>query len=161
MKAELTIRHLGRATQATVRGGDIQLKKFRKALLLKNFVLTHEDKERLTFRRRAYMLHDDWPMRVVIRREGQQFEIRYWLCIPWSWIVGFVALIMIALPFGGIQRADLIFGLGSIAAGLSIYKQKFDCSPNASFWQAESRQRWGKTMEQLLREAFGAGGSAL
>jgi hypothetical protein len=104
------------------------------------------------------MLHDDWPMRVVIRREGDQFEIRYWLCIPWAWIAGFVALIMIVLPFGGIQRADLIFILGSLAAGLGIYKQKFDCSPNASFWQAEPRRRWGETMEQLLREAFGAGG---
>lgn len=156
MKAELTIRHLGRATQATVRGGDIQLKKFRKALLLKNFVIAAENEERLIFRRRAYMLHDDWPMRVEIRREGQQFEIRYWLCIPWAWIAGFVALIMIALPFGGIQRADLIFILGSLAAGLAIYKQKFDCSSNVSFWQAEPRRRWGETMEQLLREAFGA-----
>ncbi len=158
MKTELTIRHLGRMTQATVRGGDAQLKKFRNALLLKDFVLTSESEERLTFRRRAYMLHDDWPMRVVIRREGNQFEIRYWLCIPWAWIVGFVALIMIALPFGGIQRADLIFILGSLAAGLAIFKQKFDCSPKASFWQVEPRRRWGETMEQLLREAFGAGG---
>lgn len=158
MKAELTIHHRGRVTQAMVRGGDAQLKKFCNALLLKNFVLTSENEERLTFRRRAYMLHDDWPMRVVIRREGQQFEIRYWLCIPWAWIVGFVTLIMIALPFGGIHRADLMFALGSLAAGLAIYKQKFDCSPNVPFWQPEPRRRWGETMEQLLREAFGAGG---
>jgi hypothetical protein len=157
MKAELTIRHLGRATQATVRGGDAQLKKFRNALLLKNFVLTSESEERLTFRRRAYMLHDDWPMRVVIRREGNDFEIRYWLCIPWVWIVGFVALILIVLPFGGIRRADMMFVLGSLAAGLAIYKQKFDCSPNAPFWQAEPRRRWHETMEQLLRDAFGGG----
>ena len=42
MADELTIRHLGRLTRTTVRGGDAQLKKLRNALLLKTFVITAE-----------------------------------------------------------------------------------------------------------------------
>ena len=142
-------------TQATVYGGDGQLKRLRKALLLKKFIVVSETEQRLVFRRPAYMLHDDWPMRVVIRRNGHEFDIRYCLLIPWPWIVGFVVLMMIVLPFAGIQRADMMLILGSLAAGLAGYKQKFDCSPQAPFWQTEPRRRWGENMEQILREAFG------
>ena len=65
MALELTIRHLGRMTQATVRGGDAQLKKLRNALSLKEFRVIVERENRLELRRRAYLTQDDWPMRCV------------------------------------------------------------------------------------------------
>ena len=49
-------------TQATARGGDAQLKKLRHALLLKEFRVIAEQENHLEFRRRAYMMRDDWPM---------------------------------------------------------------------------------------------------
>lgn len=154
MTAELTIRHLGRMTQATATGGDGQLKKFRNALLLKDFIIAVERENVLELRRRAYLMQDDWPMRVIVRRDSGEFEIDYFLCIPWGWIVGFVVLVLLVLPFAGIPNAALAFGLASVVAALAIYKQKFDCRPNARFWQQRPRQRWGETMERLLREAF-------
>ena len=157
MTAELTIRHLGRMTRATARGGDAQLKKFRNALLLKEFRVVAEQENRLEFRRRAFLLQDDWPMRVTIHRDGPQFEIDYSLLIPWGWIVGFVVLMLLVLPFAGIPNEILAFGLASVIAGLAIHKQKFDCRPDARFWQQRPRQRWNDTMERLLREAFNSG----
>ena len=154
MAPELTIRHLGRMTRATARGGDAQWKKLRNALLLKQFRVTAEQENRLELRRRAYLLQDDWPMQVTIRRDGSQFEIDYSLLIPWGWIVGFVVLMLLVLPFAGIPNEILAFGLASVVAALAIHKQKFDCRPDARFWQQRPRQRWGETMERLLREAF-------
>ncbi|MCB1794875.1 MAG: hypothetical protein KDJ70_10700 [Candidatus Competibacteraceae bacterium] len=60
----------------------------------------------------------------------------------------------LALPFAGFQNAGLAFVLALLVAALAIYKQKFDCRPDARFWQQRSRQRWGEIMERLLREAF-------
>lgn len=154
MKAELAIRHLGRVTQATVQGGDAELKNIRNALLLKDFVIAAEKENRLELRRRAYLSQDDWPMRVTIHRDGRQFDIRYFHYIPWGWIVSFVALMLLVLPVAGIPNPILAFGLGTIVAVLAIYKQKFDGRPNARFWQQQPRQRWGEIMERLLREAF-------
>jgi hypothetical protein len=154
MAAELTIHHLGRMTRATLRGGDAQLKKLRNALLLKNFVIATERENVLELRRRAYLLQDDWPMRVNIRRNGAEFQIDYYLCIPWSWIVGLAFLTWVALPFAGFQNAGLAFVLALLVAILAVYKQKFDCRPNARFWQERTRQHWNETMERLLREAF-------
>lgn len=154
MASELTIHHLGRMTQATARGGDAQWKKLRGALLLKEFRVIAEQENRLELRRRAYLMQDDWPMRVRVRRDGARFEIDYFLFIPWGWIFGFVFLMLLVLPFAGIPHAALAFGLASVVAALAIYKQKFDCRPNARFWQQRPRQRWGETMERLLREAF-------
>lgn len=156
MTPELTIRHLGRMTRATARGGDAQWKKLRNALLLKQFRVTAEQENRLELRRRAYLLQDDWPMQVTIRRDGSQFEIDYSLLIPWGWIVGFVVLMLLVLPFAGIPNEILAFGLASAIAVLAIYKQKFDCRPDARFWQQRPRQRWGETLERLLREVFQA-----
>ncbi len=154
MKAELTIRHLGRMTRATTRGGDAQLRKFRDALLLKNFTVASERDDRLELRRRAYLLQDDWPMRVSVRRDGNRFEIDCWLFIPWGWIAGLSFFTWLALPFAGFQNAGLAFVLALLVAALAIYQQKFDCRPDARFWQQRSRQRWGEIMERLLREAF-------
>jgi len=154
MADELTIHHLGRLTRATARGGDAQLKKLRNALLLKNFVIAAERENRLEFRRRAYLTQDDWPMRVIVRRDGPQFEIDCYLYIPWGWIAAFTVLMLLVLPFAGIPNAPLAFGLAVVVAALAIYKQKFDCRPNARFWQQRPRQRWGETLERLVREAF-------
>lgn len=154
MTVDLTIRHLGRMTQATVRGGDVQFKHFRNALLLKNFVVAAERENFLELRRRAYLTQDDWPMRVIVRRDGNRFDIRYFLYIPWGWIAGFVTLMLLVLPFAGIPNAPLAFGLALVTAALAVYKQKFDCRPNARFWQERPRQRWNDTMERLLRETF-------
>ncbi len=154
MKAELTIRHLGRVTQATVQGGDAELKRLRNALLLKEFVIATERENFLELRRRAYLMQDDWPMRASIRRDGGRFEVRYFLYIPWGWIIGFVFMMLLVLPFAGIPNPVMAFGLGTVTAALAIYKQKFDCRPDARFWQQRSRQRWNETMERLLREVF-------
>lgn len=154
MADELTIRHLGRRTRATARGGDAQLKKLRNALLLKNFVIAAERENRLEFRRRAYLTQDDWPMRVIVRRDGPQFEIDCYLYIPWGWIAAFTVLMFLVLPFAGIPNAPLAFGLAVVVAAVAIYKQKFDCRPDARFWQQRPRQRWGEAMERLVREAF-------
>jgi len=153
MPSELTIRHLGRMTQATIQGGDAHLKKFRNALLLKEFRIVAERENEWKLRRRAYLLQDDWPVEVRIRREGRQFEIDYYLSIPWGWIGGLIFLTF-ALPFAGFQNAGLGFVLALLVAGLAVYKQKFDCRPDARFWQQRPRQRWGETMEHLLRESF-------
>ncbi len=158
MADELTIHHLGRLTRATARGGDAQLKKLRNALLLKNFVIAAERENFLEFRRRAYLTQDDWPMRVIVRRNGPQFEIDCYLHIPWGWIAAFTVLMLLVLPFAGIPNAPLAFGLALVVAVLAIHKQKFDCRPDARFWQQRPRQRWGETMERLVREAFGSGG---
>jgi len=155
MAAELTIHHLGRMTRATLRGGDTQLKKLCSKLLLKDFVITTERENYLELRRRAYLLQDDWPMRVSIRRNGVEFQIDYCLCIPWGWIVGLVFLTWVALPFAGFQNAGLAFLVALLVTTLAVYKQKFDCRPNARFWQQRPRQRWGEVMERLVREAFG------
>ncbi|HRD66462.1 MAG TPA: hypothetical protein PLP22_09630 [Candidatus Competibacter sp.] len=155
MAVEPTIQHLGRTTQATVRGGDVQLKHFRNALLLKDFVVATERENFLELRRRAYLAQDDWPMRVIVRRDGNRFDIRYFLYIPCGWIAGFTFLMLLVLPFAGIPNAPLAFGLATVMAILAIYKQKIDCRPDARFWQERPRRRWGETMERLLREAFG------
>jgi hypothetical protein len=157
MTAELTISHLGRMTRATAQGGDAQLKKLRNALLLKEFRVVVDRENHLEFRRRAYLLQDDWPMQVTIRRAGSRFENDYSLLVPWGWIVGLVFLTLVVLPFAGIPNALLAFGLASLIAVLAIYKQKFDCRPNARFWQQRPRQRWNETMERLLREACDSG----
>ncbi|MDG4595006.1 MAG: hypothetical protein P9F75_04815 [Candidatus Contendobacter sp.] len=154
MASELTIHHLGRLTRATAQGGDAGLKKLRSALLLKDFIVTAERENLLEFRRRAYLTQDDWPMRVLVRRDGAQFEIDYYLYIPWGWITAFTVLMWLVLPFAGIPNAPLAFGLASVVAALAIYKQKFDCRPDARFWQERPRQRWGEIMERLVREAF-------
>ncbi len=154
MADELTIRHLGRLTRATGRGGDAQLKKLRNALLLKEFRITIERDNVLELRRRAHLTQDDWPIRVIIRRDGSQFEIDYYLYIPWGWIVAFTVLMFLVLPFAGIPNAPLAFGMAVVVAALAIYRQKFDCRPNARFWQQRPRRRWRETMERLLREAF-------
>ena len=154
MNAELTIRHLGRQTRATVRGNDAQLKKFRDALLLKEFRLSSERDGRLELRRRAFLLQDDWPMRISIRRENGQFQIDYWNFIPWGWIIGLVFLILVVLPFAGIPNEILMFGLAVIITLLAVYKQKFDCRPDARFWQQQPRQRWGEVLEQMLKDSF-------
>ncbi|MFZ1640609.1 MAG: hypothetical protein WAV07_04060 [Candidatus Contendobacter sp.] len=154
MTDELTIQHLGRMTQATARGSDAQLKKLRNALLLKSFVIAAERENILELRRRAYLTQDDWPMRVIVRRDGSRFAIDYFLYIPWGWIAGFTVLMLLVLPFAGIPNAPLAFGLALVVAALAIYKQKFDCRPNARFWQQRPRQRWGELVERLVREAF-------
>ena len=154
MNAELTIRHLGRKTRATVRGNDAQLKKFRDALLLKEFRLSSERDGRLELRRRAFLLQDDWPMRISIRRENGQFQIDYWNFIPWGWIIGLVFLILVVLPFAGIPNEILMFSLAAIITLLAVYKQKFDCRPDARFWQQQPRQRWGEVLEQMLKDSF-------
>ncbi|MFZ1829437.1 MAG: hypothetical protein WAW42_11840 [Candidatus Competibacteraceae bacterium] len=154
MPSELTIRHLGRMSRVTVRGGEAQLKKFRNALLLKEFRVVAERENAWEFRRRAYLFQDDWPIQVNIRREGSQFEIDYYLSIPWSWIAGLSFLTWVALPFAGFQNAVLAFILALLVAALAICKQKFDGRPDARFWQQRPRQRWGETMEHLLRESF-------
>ena len=154
MPSELTIRQGGRLTQATVRGSDAQLKKFRNALLLKEFRMVAERENEWKLRRRAYLLQDDWPVQVNIRRNGAQFEIDYYLCIPWGWIVGVSFLTWVALPFAGFQNAGWAFVLALLVLALATYKQRFDCRPDARFWQQRPRQRWGETIEHLLREAF-------
>ena len=154
MATDLMIQHTGRITQATVTGNDAGLKRFRNALLLKDFVIAAERENTLELRRRAYLSQDDWPIRVSIHRNGQQMDIRYFLYIPWGWISGFVVLALLVLPFAGIPNPVLAFGLAVVAATLAIYKQKFDCRPDARFWQQRPRQRWGETMERLLSEAF-------
>lgn len=154
MDNQLVIRHLGRVTRATVEGGDTQLKRFRHALLLKNFVIAAERENVLELRRRAYLTQDDWPMRVIVRRDGRRFEIDYYLYIPWGWIVGFVVLMLLALPFAGIRHEMLAFGLAAVVAALAIYKQKFDCSPTVRYWQGPPRKRWHEIMERLLQESF-------
>jgi hypothetical protein len=153
MLSELTIHHQGRMTRATVRGGEAQLKKFRNALLLKEFRIVAERENEWKLRRRAYLLQDDWPVEVRVRREGREFKMDYYLSIPWGWIGGLIFLTF-ALPFAGFQNAGLGFVLALLVAGLAVYKQKFDCRPDARFWQQRPRQRWGETMEHLLREAF-------
>jgi len=155
MAAELAIRHLGRMTRATATGGDAQLKKLRNALLLKEFRVTAERENHLELRRRAYLLQDDWPMTVAVDRDGDRFAIRYCLFIPWGWLFGLVFLALVVLPFAGIPNAPLAFGLATAVAVLAAYKQKFDCRPDARFWQERSRRRWGEAMEGILREAFG------
>jgi hypothetical protein len=100
------------------------------------------------------LFQDDWPIQVNIRREGSQFEIDYYLGIPWGWIAGLSFLTWVALPFAGFQNAVLAFILALLVAALAIYKQKFDCRPDARFWQQRPRQRWGETLEHLLRESF-------
>ncbi len=154
MTDELAIRHRGRLTRATVRGNDAQLKKLCNALLLKEFRIVAKRENLLEFRRRAYLTQDDWPMRVIVRRSGSQFEVDYYLYIPWGWIGAFTVLMFLVLPFAGIPNALLAFGLALAVAALAIYKQKFDCRPNARFWQQRPRQRWGEIMERLVREAF-------
>ncbi len=154
MADELTIHHLGRLTRMTAHGGDPQLKKFRNALLLKQFRIAVERENLLEFRRRAYLTQDDWPMRVTVRRDGARFEIDYCLYIPWGWIGAFTVLMVLVLPFAGIPNAPLAFGLAAAVAALAIYKQKFDGRPDARFWQQRPRQRWGEIMERLVREAF-------
>ncbi|HRX70439.1 MAG: hypothetical protein KDJ22_13605 [Candidatus Competibacteraceae bacterium] len=152
--AQLTIQHLGRLTRIIAHGGDAQFKKLRNALLLKNFVVAAEHENRLELRRRAYLLQDDWPIQVSIRRNGSEFEIDYYLSIPWGWIAGLTFLTWVALPFAGFQNAGLAFVLALLVAALAIYKQKFDCRPDAGFWQQRPRQHWGEMMERLVREAF-------
>ncbi len=65
-----------------------------------------------------------------------------------------VFLTWVALPFAGFQNAGWVFVLALLVMALAVYKQKFDGRPAARFWQQRPRQRWGETMEHLLREAF-------
>lgn len=132
----------------------MRFKKFRAALLLKEFRVVSEQDGQLDLRRRAYLLQDDWPMKVSIRRDGNHFEVDYCLFIPWGWIAGLSVFTWLALPFAGFQNAGLAFVLALLVTALAIYKQKFDCRPDARFWQQRSRQRWGEIMERQLREAF-------
>lgn len=154
MANELMVQHRRQLTRIQVSGNDAGLRKFRDALLLKDFVVTREQSDRLELRRRAYLSQDDWPMRVSVRRAGPRFEIDYYLYIPWGWIVMFTVLMFLVLPFAGIPNATLAFGLAAVTAALAIYQRRFDARPNARFWQQRPRQRWGETMERLVRDAF-------
>ena len=154
MAAELAIQHQGRRTHATARGGEVQWKKIRNALLLKEFRVVSEDGQRIDLQRRAYLSQDDWPMQVRLRRQGRQLEIDYALYIPWGWIAAFTVLMFLVLPFAGVPNALLAFGLALVVLVLALFKQRFDCRPNARFWQQRARQRWGELMEQLLRDAL-------
>jgi len=151
---ELQIHHQGRLTQATAQGSATALKKIRNALLLKGFIIVTEREDLLVLRRRAYLTQDDWPMQVRLRRQGRQFTIDYYLYIPWSWIAAFTFLMLLVLPFAGIPNAPLAFGLALVVLTLAAFKQRFDCRPNARFWQQRPRQRWGALMEHWLREAL-------
>ncbi len=150
----LTIQHRRRLTRINLQGNDAGLKRFRDALLLKDFIVTHEQADRLELRRRAYLSQDDWPMRISIRRDGRQFEIDCYLFIPWGWIAIFTFLMFMILPFAGVPNATLAFGLAMVMAALAIYQRRFDCRPDARYWQQRSRRRWGETLERLARDAF-------
>ncbi len=115
-------------------------------------IVTEQD-DALELRRRARLTQDDWPMRVSVRRMGDQIELRYWLYIPWGWIGSFVGLAFLALPFAGIRSEVLMFGLALTAAALAISKQKLIAGPMPDSGEQRPRQRWGETMERLLREA--------
>lgn len=154
MTDELHIHHQGRQTHATAYGGEAEWKKIRNALLLAEFRITAEDAHRLDLQRRAYLTQDDWPMQVRLRRQGRQFTIDYCLYIPWSWIAAFTFLMLLVLPFAGIPNAPLAFGLALVVLSLAAFRQRFDCRPNARFWQQRPRQRWGALMGHLLREAL-------
>ena len=93
-------------------------------------------------------------MWVSIRRENGQFQIDYWNFIPWGWIIGLVFLILVVLTFDGIPNEILMFSLAAIITLLAVYKQKFDCRPDARFWQQQPRQRWGEVLEQMLKDSF-------
>lgn len=154
MADELTVQHRRQLTRINLPGSDAGLRKFRDALLLKDFIVTREQPDRLELRRRAYLSQDDWPMRVSVRRDGPRFEIDCYLYIPWGWIAIFTFLMFMVLPFAGVPNATLAFGLAAIMAALAIYQRRFDCRPDARYWQQRPRRRWGETLERLARDAF-------
>lgn len=154
MATELTICHLGRVSRVTCSGTEAQFQQFRDALLLRGFYLAHEQENAWEFRRRAYLLQDDWPIRVAVSRSAQQFEIAYYLSIPWSWIATLGFLAIMVWPFAGFPNAEMGFVLAVLLVAIAGYKQKFDLRPNAKFWQQVPRQRWGAILEHLISESF-------
>ncbi|TVQ37854.1 MAG: hypothetical protein EA356_03665 [Geminicoccaceae bacterium] len=154
MNTGFAIRHLGRRSEATGKGKAAGVGRLRSALLAMGFHQTVDQAEHLEFRRRPYLLQDDWPMQVTVRTSGRDVKVTYGAFIPWPWILGFVASIVVVLPFAGILRADLIFVAAALAAALAVLNREFDCRPNATYWQKASRRRWGEALEAAIDQAF-------
>lgn len=153
------VEHRGRVTVAHVRGGLQQLEDFRRALLLEDFVVASESETELQLQRRARILRDDWPIRLMVQKQGERLQISYFMYIPWAWIALFFALVIAFLPIAGAMGAPptLLLGLGLLVIVLAAIKQKFDFSPDAS-WQGPPRRRWNETMNRLICKHFGACG---
>jgi hypothetical protein len=154
MTNELKVHHSGRVTQLLVKGSDIQFRRFRRLLLINDFIVVFENNERLEMRRRAYVMHDDWPIRLTVKRDSNHFDIRYFLFIPWSWIISFSILIFLILPYAGVPNTSLTFLLSVIVVVLTLFKRQFDCRPTAKYWQSSPRRRWHNIIEQLIKESF-------
>ncbi len=156
MKTAVRIEHRGRESVAHLRGGHPQVQRIRTALAALGFERVAECGGRLDYRRRAALLQDDWPISLTVEQDGAEIRVRYALFIPWPWIAGFVAAIVVVLPFAGFLRADLILVVAALAVALATWKQRFDCRPDARYWQTASRRRWGEELASVLRTAAGA-----
>jgi hypothetical protein len=152
----LRIRHLGRTSRACVPADAAALQRLSQALQRDHhFTVVAERDGGLELRRRAFVLQDDWPVRVSVRASDGGYRIDYGLFIPWSWIAALGLLALVVLPFAGIPHAALAAALAALAVALASLCQRFDCRPDARFWQQRPRRRWHETMQRLLREAFG------
>jgi hypothetical protein len=147
-------------TVAHVRGGLQQLEDFRRALLLEDFVVASETETELQLQRRVRILRDDWPIRLMIQKQGDRLKISYFMYIPWAWIALFCAMVIAFLPIAGAMGAPptLLLSLGLLVIVLATVKQKFDFSPDAS-WQGPPRRRWNETMNRLIGKHFEECGS--
>ena len=149
------IRHLGGVSRARVRATPAQVEQFDRALLAHGFVAAGERRAGLEWHRPPRLLHDDWPLRVRLAWRGDAVEIDYGMVIPWPWIVGLAVLALVGLPLVPTPYPGLFVAIAALAVGLATVVRRFDCRPDARWWQQRPRARWHATMTGLLQAAFG------
>ena len=143
-RQKIAVRHLGRKSTVSVVASRDRIDAFLERLAREQFFMESQrqwdDKGTWLLGRKIRLMAGDWPMKVLVQQDGQAVTIDYFMFMPWGWIISLAILLFFFLPFITITGTPLVFlvGLGVIA--MAIYKQRFDCSPDAS-WQGPPRQR--------------------
>lgn len=149
----MLIKHYGRITVIIITNGKIQIARLREALTTQGFILTFENNKQLKMRRRAYIQQNDWPISLCVLNNGKEVKISYYLFIPWGWLIFFLLINLVMLPILTSIYASIIGTF--ILFLLALIKRRFDCRPNAIYWQAASRSRWHTIITNLIRQSYG------
>ncbi|MBT8420361.1 MAG: hypothetical protein KJO08_05795 [Gammaproteobacteria bacterium] len=157
-REKIAVAHLGRKSTLSVAASRRQIDAFLQLLEQDQFFIESkrqsENGETWTLGRKIRLMAGDWPMRVIVEQNGQEVTISYFIFTPWIWIITLAIMLFFFLPFFSIRGTPLVFLIGLGVITLAIYKQRLDCSPDAS-WQGPPRQRWNEKMIRFVTEALG------
>nr|VFJ50553.1 MAG: hypothetical protein BECKFM1743A_GA0114220_100855 [Candidatus Kentron sp. FM] len=164
---KIAVTHLGKKSTVSVAASRDRIDVFLEMLVRERFFMESgprsdgkvaddkmtDNRQTWVFGRKIQLMAGDWPMKVFVEQNAEDVTVTYFMFMPWGWIITLAVMIFFFLPFIPIDGAPLVFFLGLGVIALAIYKQRFDCSPNAS-WQGPPRQRWNNRMIELVTDAF-------